>query len=269
MSDFPRTSRRFAPVWLVALLILIPSLVPATAAGQETPESGLEPVGEVLDRVRTAYGGEAAVGATGRMLQRGTVTSRMHAGAEGRIQRFFERPGRLRVEIEYPGSEPEVRILNGRDGWRNGLRSAGPMYSAMLLQAARLDLPGVLVEFRDRLTDLGEVERDGARRRAIALDFHGGLRLVVEVAVESGRVLRSEGLVLGPEGQAVLSFATEYDDFRQVDGSLVPFRETNYAQGMRTGETRLDTVDLVGEMPEATFRPSAEPDRPGRTPVRT
>lgn len=256
-------------VWLVTPVFALLPLVPATATGQETTETDLEPLEAVLARVVTAYGGESAVEATNGMLQRGSVTSRMHAGAEGRIQRFFEWPARLRVEIEYPGAEVEVRIINGRDGWRNGLRSTGPMYSAMLLQAARLGLPGVLSEFRERLTDLGEIERDGARRRAIALDFHGGLRLVVEAAAESGRILRSEGQVIGSDGSPVLSFATEYDDFRDVNGSLVPFHETNFAQGVPTGETRLEVVDLVSEMPEETFQPQRTTDRPGGNPVRT
>lgn len=269
MSDPPRRPPRCAPAWLVALLLALPSLAPATAIGQKSPDSDLEPLEAVLARVLTAYGGESAASATSGMLQRGTVTSRMHGGAEGRIQRFFEWPARLRVEIEYPGAEAEVRIINGRDGWRNGLRSTGPMYSAMLLQAARLGLPGVLEEFRDRLADLGVIERDGARRRAIALDFHDGLRLVVEVAVESGRILRSEGQVIGSDGSPALSFATEYDDFRDVEGSLVPFRETNFAQGVRTGETRLEAVDLVSEMPEETFQPRKTTDRPGGNPVRT
>lgn len=269
MSVIASRSPRLVPAWLVGLLVAFPSLVPASATGQETRHADLEPLEGVLARVVTAYGGESAVAATGSMLQRGSVTSRMHAGAEGRIQRFFERPARLRVEIEYPGAEPEVRIINGGDGWRNGLKSTGPMYSAMLLQAARLGLPGVLDEFRDRLTDLGEIERADGRRRAIALDFHGGLRLVVEVAVESGRILRSEGQLIGSEGTPALSFATEYDDFRDVDGSLVPFHETNYAQGIRTGETRLEAVDLVSEVPEATFAPRTTTDRPGGDPVRT
>lgn len=269
MSELPRRPPRFAPARLAALLIALPPLVPATARGQAPRDSDPEPLQAVLARVVTAYGGTSAVAATSRMLQRGSVTSRMHAGAEGRIQRFFEGPARLRVEIEYPGAAAEVRIINGRDGWRNGLRSTGPMYAAMLLQAARLGLPGVLDAFDDRLADLGEIERDGARRRAIALDFHDGLRLVVEVDVESGRILRSEGRVIGSRGAPALSFATEYDDFRYVDGSLVPFHETNFAQGVRTGETRLEAVDLVGEMPEETFQPRTTTDRPGGEPVRT
>ncbi len=50
-----------------------------------------------------------------------------------------------------------------------------------------------------------------------------------------------------------------------MDGVLVPFHEVNYAQGRRTGETRLDSVELVQEIPAGSFHP---PIDPGSTPER-
>ncbi len=252
--------------WL--LLALAPAVLPAPAAGQESRLTGAADgalsLEVLIERSIEAYGGEQVLGGAGRMVQQGTVTSTMRQGAGGRIVRLYERPIRLRVEIEYPGNESEVRILDGGRGWRNGSPASGPMYQAMLLQAARLGLPAILIDFQASLQDLGEVERNGQRLRAVGLEFHQGLRITAEIDPASGRILRSEGTISGQGGRPALTFATEYADFREVDGVLVPFHEVNYAQGSRTGETRLDSVELGRQFPSAC-RPRIDPGEPART----
>ena len=246
--------------WVI-LALAQTALAPA-AIGQETGRSEADeatPALEVLiQRSIEAYGGEELLaGAVGR-IEKGTVTSTMRSGADGKIVRLYERPIRLRVEIEYPGDESEVRILDGGRGWRNDGPASGPMYQAMLLQAARLGLPTILLDFEASLEDMGEVERDGQRLRAVGLGFHRGLRIAVEIDPGSGRILRSEGTISVREGSQSLSFATEYADFRDVDGVLVPFHEVNYAQGQRTGETQFDSVELVQEIPAGSFHPPVD-----------
>ena len=245
---------------LVAVVSLI---LPATVSGQETGPAGaaasVPALETLIERSIEAYGGEAALAGAGRMLQEGTVTSTMRSGAAGKIVRLFERPIRLRVEIEYPGSESEVRILDGGRGWRNGSVASGPMYQAMLLQAARLGLPAILLDFQASLQDLGEIERAGVGLRAVGLEFHQGLMVTAEIDPDSGRILRSAGTISGADGRPALSFATEYSDFRDVDGVLIPFREVNYAQGRRTGETQLDSVELLQEIPTGSFHPPVAP----------
>ena len=251
------------------LLALAPAVLPAPAIGQESGLTGAADgalsLEALIGRSIEAYGGEEVLARAGGMVQEGTVTSIMRQGASGRIVRLYERPIRLRVEIEYPGYESEVRILDGGRGWRNGGRASGPMYQAMLLQTARLGLPAILIDFQASLQDLGEVERDGRRLRAVGLEFHRGLRVTAEIDPDSGRILRSEGTISGQGERPALTFATEYADFREVDGVLVPFHEVNYAQGRRTGETRLDSVELVQEIPAGSFHPPVDP---GSTPER-
>ena len=242
---------------------LFQAILPMPVVGQESGPTG-EADGALslellIGRSIEAYGGEEVLGRAGGVVQEGTVTSAMRQGAGGRIVRLYERPIRLRVEIKYPGNESEVRILDGGRGWRNGGPASGPMYQAMLLQAARLGLPAILIDFQASLQDLGEVDRDGQRLRAVGLEFHQGLRVTAEIDPDTGRILRSEGTISGQGRRPALTFATEYADFREVDGVLVPFHEVNFAQGQRTGETRLESVELVKEIPAGSFRPPVDP----------
>jgi hypothetical protein len=114
---------------LAALVLLC---LPLTVAGQDAGQPGAEtvstPVESLIILSVEAYGGEDALAGASRMIQTGTVTSTMRSGAEAEIVRLYERPVRLRVEIEYPGNESEVRILDGGRGWRNGVPASGPMY---------------------------------------------------------------------------------------------------------------------------------------------
>ena len=246
--------------WTLKALVLF--CVPTAAAGQDSGPPGadamLTPVESLVVLSIDAYGGEVALAGASRMIQTGIVTSTMRSGASGRIVRLYERPVRLRVGIEYPQGESETRILDGGRGWRNGGVASGPMYQAMLLQAARLGLPAILLEFQASLQDLGEIERAGVRLRAVGLEFHQGLTVTAEIEPETGRILRSAGTISGADGRPALSFATEYSDFREIDGVLVPFREVNYAQGRRTGETQLDSVEFLQEIPAGSFRPPVD-----------
>jgi hypothetical protein len=222
-------------------------------------------VASLVDAMARAYGGAEALAESMRLVQRGQVTSTIRDGAEGRLLRIYERPARLLVEIEYPGDEAERRILDGGRGWRSGVPVGGPMYQSMLLQAARLGLPSILLEFRDRLEDLGEVERGGRRLRAVGLSFHRGLSITAEIDPRSGLILRSTGTIRAEGGRPELTFATEYSQFRDVEGVLVPFHEQNFAQGQATGETWMDSVERVDQLPSGTFDPRTPEESGART----
>jgi len=218
------------------------------AAGEPRAESAAE----VVRRTVEAYGGAAALESHPAMVQEGTVTSSRRG--EGRLTRIFERPRRLRVSISYSGGPGEIRVLDGARGWRDGEEvTAGPAYLAMVLQAARLDLPFLLARAAAKLVDEGTVERDGARLRAVSVPVGDGLTLTAEIDPGTGRVRRALTRMAGPAG--AVEFATEFGDFRKVSGVLVPFRETNYAQGQRTGETVLRSVEFMREAPTGAFQP--------------
>jgi len=224
---------------LVAALSLVSGPVPESAE-------------ILLERSLEAYGGRAALERFPAMVQEGVVTSAMRG--PGRLTRIFERRRRLRVSIAYGGEAGELRVLDGDRGWRDGEEvTGGPAYLAMVLQAARLDLPLVLLAGRKKLSDEGTVQREGAKLRVLSVPLGEGLSLHAEIEPSSGEVRRVVTRMAA--GGMEVEFATEFGDFRKVSGVLVPFRETNFAQGRRTGETVLSTVELLREAPTGAFRP--------------
>lgn len=204
----------------------------------------------LVSRVAQAYGGERALARIKAFRETGTLES---PRGMARTVRVFAPPDRLRVEIVYPGGGGEVRVLDGREGWRNGEPVMGPPRDAMMLQAARLDLPGLLLRNRERLVDLGDLKREGRTLRGIGVPMAGNLNVAMIVDPGTGRIVRSEGALPGPGGQ--IRFATDYSDFRAVGGVLFAFHETNFASGQQTGETRLEKIELLDAAPGGAFRP--------------
>ena len=181
------------------------------------------------------------------------MTSLLHPGQPGRIVRAYVRPGKLRVETAWPDGTGEVRVLDGGRGWRDGEEAAGGRLAAMILQAARLDLPALLAAWVAKVEDRGVGEVEGRRVRVLAIAPAPGLVVLAELDVATARVVRSRGSSRDPG--MPLAFETTYGDFRQVDGVLVPFRERNWANGNATGETALEKVTFPKGFPEGTFRP--------------
>jgi hypothetical protein len=218
------------------------------------PARAGEGVDGQLDRVMKAYGGVDALRKAASVRETGKVTSRMRGGAAGDIVREFERPDRLRVFIRYGGSDTEARVYDGKTGWREGKAVQGPPLEAMVLQAARMALPLILLDRRENLVDRGMATVDGKELRTLELPLGGGLTLTVGIDA-SGRIVRSSGT--GGVGMAgrQLEFITRYSDYRIVDSVLRPFREENYANGFVTGETILTRVEVLDSFPAGTFRP--------------
>jgi hypothetical protein len=226
---------------------LVAALALSSAPGAGRADGALAPL---LDRVVAAYGGRAALEKVRAVKEEGTVTSMMHP-APGRIVRVFQRPGSLRVEIAYPEGSPEVRVVHGGHGHRDGQEVTGPAHAAMVLQAARLALPLALVQKGARVADRGTIERDGQTRRAVALALPGALELVAEIDPASGRIVRSSGAMPGPGGK--MEFATAYSDFRPVAGVLFAHHEESWAGGQHTGATELQRVEILPAAPPGTF----------------
>jgi len=144
-----------------------------------------------------------------------------------------------------------VRLLNGAKGWRNGQETSGVSYEAMVLQAARLDLPWLLLKYKTKLVDKGPVERDGRQLQLLQLPLENGLLVSAGIEPTTGHILCSSGRTR----TGSMTFETAYDDLRTVEGVLFAFKETNTAQGTKTAETLLSKIQILKEAPGDAFRP--------------
>lgn len=207
---------------------------------------------DLLQKTVKAYGGEAALRNAPAVRHTGKVTSLLRGGMAGDIVREFERPDKLRVVIRY-GADVEIRVYDGKTGWREGKVVVGPPLDAMVLQAARMALPVSLLDRKDHLIDKGVTRFEGKEIRSLALPLGSGLTLTVDIDCGTGRIVRSSGT--GGMGGRSLEFVTRYDDYNMIGGMLHPLKEGNFANGFVTGETTLSTVELLPSLPPGTFRP--------------
>lgn len=236
------------------MVATIAALASTFAVAVVTPAgAGPADVAALVRRCVEAYGGKAALAKAARVRQEGSVTSLLHPGEKGHMLRVYERPGRLRVEIAYPGGGGEVRALAGAHGWRDGEEASGPRLAAMILQAARLDLPALLSAPDAKVASAGTLALGGRSLRVLAIEPAPGL--VVEAAIDpaTGRILRSRGASRDPA--APIEFVTTYSGFVRVNGVLVAMREENWANGMSTGETVLEKVEFPSALPDGMFGP--------------
>jgi len=209
--------------------------------------------GALIDSVLAAYGGKAALVKVKAYRMEGTVASVMRGS--GALVRTFARPDRLKITLDYP-NQPETRILDGGKGWRSddkGNMGAvdGFLLSSMVLQAARADLPWLLDERRATIRLLAPM--DEGRLQVLEILLGGGLTLTVFADTATGRIVRSSG-VLDVPGMKT-NFATDYSDFRTVDGVLFSFREANFASNQSTGDTVITRVIVNPALRDTDFRP--------------
>lgn len=234
------------------------ALASPAGAGPASPAAGraaAAPAGAraaLVARCVDAYGGAKAVARLARSRSEGSVTSLLHPGQPGRIARLYQRSGKLRVEIAFPGAPVEVRVLDGGRGWRFGEEVGGPFLASMILQAARLDLPALLAAWEAKLQDRGTWEHEGRALRVLALEVAPGVTVEAGIDPATGRILRSRGTA---GGAMPIEFVTTYSDFRKVDGVLFAFHEGNWANGAATGETVLERIELLASVPAEAFRP--------------
>jgi len=239
-----------------AVLVLLFTALAACSRTASTDDIGI-----LLDKVAAAYGGQQRLSEVTAYRQYGETVSAMRR-RPGQVQRAFQYPDRLRIEIRYSEDDNELRILAGASAWHHGTPVTGIRYSAMLLQAARLGLPNTLLDHRERVRDAGIItSRRGKSLRALELPFHGNLRLVVGIDAATGHILESRGIMGGVQGHS-MEFTATYDDFRKVGGRLFAFGETHYAMGNRMGHTTLERIEITGQLPQDLFEGS-EPAQPG------
>ena len=215
-----------------------------------------EDLGPLLDKMAGAYGGRERLEKLVALRETGQVTAATKVGKSGMVVRTFARPLKLRVEVGDPAHPAEVRVLDGTNAWRNGKSATGPACDAMVLQAARLDLPFQLLTHQEKLVEKEPMDYHGGRVRVVELSLENDLLVTCGIAPDSGRILFSAGQTAAGEPMGRMKFETSYDDFRTVDGLLFAFKETNLAGGTKTADTTISTIQVLKAAPSPDiFKP--------------
>ena len=235
---------------LLAMVVCF-AIAPFPAAAHAA--AGTTTASSVVDAVLTAYGGKAALAKVKAYRMEGSVSSVMRGN--GALVRTFARPDRLKITLDYP-NHPEARILDGGKGWRsdgkgNMAPADGFLLTSMVLQAARADLPWLLDERRASVKLLAPM--DGDKLQVLEMPLGDGLTLTVYADTAIGRIVRSSGVLEAPGMKT--NFATDYSDFRTVDGVLFSFREANFASNQSTGDTVITRVVVNPPLKDTDFRP--------------
>jgi len=213
-----------------------------------------EPTAALTARVIAAHGGEAALRRVQTLRWEGTIDAAMHRRS-GSASLLLQRPGRLRATLDY-GASREDRILDGGRGWRDSgegfVEVQGPPLAAMVFQYRHLDLPLGLLDGGYRIT-LREEERGGRKWPVLHLEDGEGPPMEVTVDPQTGLIAHVAGL-FAVQGQTA-KLEVDYDDYRQVEGVMLPGRIVNYAGGRAIAESRFGRVEVNVPVDAKAFRP--------------
>lgn len=239
---------------LIALLAALGLAGPAHGAEQGRRYEGR--AGAVVEKVIEAQGGRKSISRIRTLHARGTIRAIVF-GDEGTYEFWYKRERKLRVETRYE-RRAEVRVLNGRRGFRGSSPgSLAPVedhrYVAMVYQCKHIDLVWGLMEGRYDVT-LEERRISGGREYEVLglLDAEGPpMRVFVDTATY--RIAGVTGYLTINGRQSDL--ASEFSEFRQVDGVLLPFSIVNYAGGRKIAENRIERYLVNEDMGDSLFEP--------------
>ncbi len=223
--------------------------------------SGGPDVKSLIQNVIRTYGGSAAVENVKSVHAVGNIKA-LALNDEGNYVRYFKKGGKLRVDIRYRRSS-ELRILNGGKGYES-IDSApitevtGDRYLAMLYQYKQLDLPGGLLGSAYQIRYEGETNINGAEAEVLGLNDPEGPPMKVYIDQRTFHILKISGSFR--VGNETMTLSAEYSDYRKVDGTILPFKIVNFADGQKIAETSIVDYRINSQMNDTLFSPS--PTRP-------
>jgi len=196
----------------------------------------------------TGHGGRDAITRASVVHASGRIKA-VFLGEEGTYDYWFERKGRrLRVETRY-ARHSETRVLEGTKALRGVAR--GPLhevsdfrYEAMLYQYKHIDMLFGLMNGSYRVEDMGEgFTPSGRKSWAFGLRDEEGPPMTILLHPSDGMLMYVSGL-FDVNGQRA-ELGTEYYDYRDVGGLMLPFRLVNYAGGTMIAEIQIDSYVMA------------------------
>jgi hypothetical protein len=204
-----------------------------------------------------AVGGEARVAKLTRLRATGTATA---AGRQVRFVMLAARPNQVRVETEL-GARTLVQGYDGEEApWEYDTGTWPPQYRAMaegnakrFVADSEFDDPLIGGAARGYVFDYaGEVEADG--RKLIRILVTRKLTDTFSVFLDDQTffvVMRAEQRTSA--GGRTTAIVTHYEDFRPVEGVLLPHRITVALDGVMTQQTRITRIDANPEIEAGVF----------------
>ena len=234
----------------VPLILLLDSIISSTLASADTA------MDQLIDRVLDAYGGKNLDTVQAYRME-GVVTAMMRQ-TEGSMVRLFARPDRLYVDLAYKVN-PERRYLDREKGWRTdpvegGINEvSGPLLKSMVLQAARSNIPWILSEYREDVTQIPPLKVGEQMTIGMQIILEQGLILRLYADPKTALIIYSQAIL--NTDTIKTHFETAYSNFREVDGILFAHHEENWASGFHTGTTEIQKIILNPPLGTNTFRP--------------
>jgi len=213
-----------------------------------------------------ALGGPERVAALKALKAEGRVVA---GGRQMGFKLLAARPDRIRVETV----DGLRRTVQGYDGtaepWEIDLskptpaaQPIPPASAKVFVADAEFDDPLVAGESRRYTLDFaGETEVDGRKlfRVLVTQKLTSAFHLLVD-AESYLIVMRIEERESA--GGRKLQVMTRYDDYRPVDGVLLPHRLTTVIDGKATQQLRIDRITGNPELPEGSFTRPPPPTTP-------
>jgi outer membrane lipoprotein-sorting protein len=241
---------------LYALAVLSMMLGFARLSSADAPGT-TENIPSLVSKIIAAYGGKHAIERLKSVHASGTIEAFMRRD-HGTYEVYFKRPRKLRVDTRYQGSS-ETRILNGQRGYRgmDGFplsQAEGDSLLAMVYQFKHFDLPYGLLKGAYSIKRKGKEVLNGRPVEVLHLTDGEGPAMDVSVDTHTFFIVKVTGYFVVTGGRST-ALSAEFSDFRKVDGTVFPFRITNYAGGYRIAETTMKTYRINSPMPDSLFAP--------------
>ncbi len=209
---------------------------------------------QILDEMIRAHGGAEAIRGRSTIFIKYQISNFSSPDpVVGTLTLWFKRPNLMRREVAYP-QKKQIVIFDGEQAWVDdggGAEQQGPVASSIVRRGLE-ELDGPLQYRRGSLKYLN-VARDPMGRMTQKLSWrHEGYArdLMVDVTSSQLLVIGSFETPAGP-----ISRMQVFDDYRSVDGILVPWRKEVILNNQRYSETVVLEVRFNEDLDDALFRP--------------
>jgi hypothetical protein len=223
----------------------------------EEPSDDTRSINPTIEKVIAAYGGKDVIEGIHSLYAKGNIEAFMR-NDRGMYELYFKRGKKLRVATKY-GHSSEVRILNGDRGFRSAdtlppEEVFGPRFVSMVYQYKHLNILHDLIHGEYRIRSAGRSVVHGSDADVFRLNDKEGA--VMDVFVDTHTFFIVKVIAYFSAEHKQIDLSVEFSDFRKVEDSVLPFRITNYAGGLKVAETVIEKYSLNPEIADSFFVPS-------------